>query len=255
MKKVIFIIGFILFFENGYSQSGWFQQYYSPTFENYQNSIFFIDSLTGWYHRQSYYPRYGIFKTTDGGNNWNMIDGSKGYITSIFFIDHNTGWMTVGDNSDPGGYDMGRIYKSTNSGLNWITQVIPVSEYPINYRHMTCIKFLNTNTGFSSGFIEYLSGQALLIDTYVLKTTNGGTNWNVIFRITTGDANNNPGWFRKLDFADENNIWVSGFLGHFYHTTNGGVNWINTVMYSQGSNFVDLKLINQNTGYVLSSYY
>jgi photosystem II stability/assembly factor-like uncharacterized protein len=251
MKKVIFIIGFLLITSISYTQQGWYVQYYSPTFANYTNSMFFIDSLTGWFHPFNY-SQSNISKTINGGNNWSATGSSYEYVTSINFINQNTGWMSSGNN--PGGGNAGMICKSTNSGSSWTSQVIPINESPINDKGIHCIKFLNVNTGYACGFIEYLSGMALLIDTYVLKTTNSGTNWTVSLRVTTGDLTNDPAYFRKLDFADENNVWVAGFKGIFYHTTNGGVNWSATSIPGGGGNYVDLKLINSSTGYVFSSY-
>ncbi len=250
MKKIIVLVFCLLYFSNSYSQSGWFQQYYSPNIINGSTRIFFLDSQTGWlsYSENGY---HGIVKTTNGGNNWNILDSTKDYITSIFFIDQNNGWMSTGNN--PGGGNFGRIYNSVNAGLSWTQQIIPINESPVNDKGISHIKFLNSNTGFACGYILYLSGQALLVDTYVLKTINGGNNWSVLLRISTGDITNNPGWFQKLDFVDENNVWVSGNMGLFFYTTNGGVNWTQTFI-NNGGNFTDLKLINQSTGYVFSSF-
>jgi len=248
MKKLIVVIGLLVLFGNSYSQSGWYVQYYSPAFTNYSNSMFFVDSLTGWFHPFNY-SQSNISKTINGGISWNATGISNEYVTSIYFINQNTGWLTTG--SSPGAGNYGSILKSTNSGSSWTSQVIPINESPI--KGMTSVKFLNLNTGFSCGFVEYLSGQALLIDTYVLKTTNGGTNWNVSLRITTGDINDDPPYFKKLDFADENCVWVTGFKNIFYHTTNGGANW-NFTAINMGGNNVDLKLINAYTGFVFCSY-
>jgi photosystem II stability/assembly factor-like uncharacterized protein len=250
VKKLIFIIGFMLLFGNAYSQSGWYLQYYSLNFENNQSNIFFIDSLTGWYS-PTYYSDYDLYKTTNGGNNWEIIDSNYLYITSIFFIDQNNGWMSTGTN--PGGGNLGRIYISTNAGLSWTQQIIPINQSPVNDKGVSNIKFLNSNTGYACGYILYLSGQALMVDTYVLKTINGGTNWTVSLRITTGDITDYPWWFNKLDFVDENNVWVTGTQGRFYHSTNGGINWVQTSI-NNGGNYIDLKFINKNTGYVFNGF-
>jgi photosystem II stability/assembly factor-like uncharacterized protein len=72
----------------------------------------------------------------------------------VFFIDSATGWI-AGDN--------GLLLKTTNSGLNWSTQVSSTSQ------KLNSIRFLNTTTGVTCGTAGI-----------VLKTTNGGASWQNI---------------------------------------------------------------------------
>ena len=62
-------------------------------------SIFFVDSETGWIAGDG-----DIFKTTDGGENWE-IQLEKDYwsLYSVFFTSKDTGWV-VGDGSEGEGY-------------------------------------------------------------------------------------------------------------------------------------------------------
>ena len=92
-----------------------------------------------------------IIFSSDNGNNWSsQILPSQ--CNSIFFIDESTGWTVGNGYSDTSG-----IYKTTDSGENWLKQRL----------NFTCwlhsVTFINNNTGWSAG--EY---------GVILKTTNGG---------------------------------------------------------------------------------
>ncbi len=106
----------------------------------------------------------------------------------------------------------------------WVQQTLPVSGSPYS------ILFLNQNTGFIS----------LDIPT-ILKTTNGGTNWNVIgnFRIY------------NMYKIDSTTIYANGRLtgvDKIYRTTNTGLSW-DSVGNGFGS-IGDIAFINKDTGWI-----
>lgn len=51
-----------------------------------------------------------IFKTTDGGNNWNSVFSENSAVYKVKFINENTGYASAA---------AGYIYKTTNSGTTW----------------------------------------------------------------------------------------------------------------------------------------
>lgn len=53
---------------------------------------------------------------------------------------------------------------------------------------------------------------------YILKTTNNGSNWSEIFFVNGYDE-------EGIGFVNENTGWVGGWTGPTYQTTNGGANW------------------------------
>ncbi len=106
----------------------------------------------------------------------------------------------------------------------WVQQTLPVSGSPYS------IIFLNQNTGFISLDIPAL-----------LKTTNGGTNWNVIgnFRIY------------NMYKIDSTTIYANGRLtgvDKIYRTTNTGISW-DSVGNGFGS-IGDISFINKDTGWI-----
>ena len=236
MKKLILVIGFLLIYLNIHSQSGWFQQYYFNSFI-WNNSFYFKNLQTGWMLGDQ-----GLFETTNGGNNWNLISGTNANISSICFVNENTGWKCTGRAA--WGSPYGNIYKTTNAGINWSVQQNPVVGTLSN--SLLSIKFVNENTGFTCGFIQFVVGQAFQFDAYILKTTNGGTNWIEKLRVTRYDDDN---WFRKIDFINENTGWACGDYGLLYLTTNGGENW-NSKFYQYYSRFYDLYCPTSNTVYL-----
>ena len=59
-----------------------------------------------------------------------------------------------------------------------------------------------------------------LTGTQVLKTTNGGTNWNIVFTAPPSRTFKNWQW----DQPNVGNLWFNNWNQKF-KTTNGGFNW------------------------------
>jgi hypothetical protein len=87
----------------------------------------------------------GILKTTNGGLNWFSVFHDS--FNTVFFKDVNTGWAAGT-----------QMYKTTNSGANWIIQNLPQPYYDV-----TSMTFTNDSTGWAVGW----GGK-------IFKTTNGG---------------------------------------------------------------------------------
>jgi photosystem II stability/assembly factor-like uncharacterized protein len=260
----------------------------------------FLDSLTGYVGGDN----GTIVKTTNGGANWISVNSPvTSTVYSISFINATTGVAAC---------ENGRFIKTTNGGTNWVLQIPP----PTNYNRLSTVKYFpsgviytsgvygnnmkSTDAGatwtslvsginsyiFSSYFLNANTGFASMTAGYILKTTNGGTNWteyltptsvsnitglqfidaNTGFAIAaftndvllkTTDAGNN--WFSL-------NIGNNGYAGYVQflnantgivqtynktlRTTNGGNNWtlIDTVLYSQNG----LQFVNALTGYSIN---
>ncbi len=142
-------------------------------------------------------------------------------IVDITFLDSLTGYaisnrLTISDTS--------LILKTTDSGDNWF----------INYAQtgyiFKRIQFLNQNTGFVGG-------------TGLIKTTNGGLNWNTI----------NPSVFiEDLSFKSKDTGWYvygESFTGGVFFTSDGGANWVQ--QYSAGSqNPEKIYMYNARIGFI-----
>jgi photosystem II stability/assembly factor-like uncharacterized protein len=119
---------------------------------------------------------------------------------------------------------MGTILKTTNAGLNWITQ-------------QSCFSIGQNAIFFVDPLIGYLVGQE-----GIGKTTNGGQNWFVVF-------NPNKHVFTAF-FLNKDTGYAGGKYQFFARTTNGGLNW--TDMNSQTTDYLfSIYFTNSLTGYAV----
>ncbi len=125
----------------------WSIQTINPALNGYQ--ISFINENTGYalLSLSSYY----LYKTTNGGNNWNQISQPTGNIYRMRFFNESIGFTVGAD---------GFINKTTNGGVTWFSQG-SASPYDLND---ICSVDINT---------FYICGEFGRIQ----KTTNGGLTW------------------------------------------------------------------------------
>ncbi|HEY5124714.1 MAG TPA: YCF48-related protein [Ignavibacteria bacterium] len=263
MKKaliltILLIINFLLFTDNGFSQSNWIFQSPLPT-GNSLMDLKFLNYNTGY----ACGMLATAIKTTNGGISWISLNpgisttGPESMIYSLFFNDVTTGYLAStqkilkttngGDNwyvVDTGFYslsgdiffidynigyivDSSIIRKTTNGGINWTHLIYP------GYKLLS-VQFVNTQTGYISG--EYQNFGC------IGKTTNGGNNWDFQSIINGGGHN-----LRDIHFLNEFLGYGIADLGSVIKTTNGGLNW-NYYDYA-GQNPYSIFFINPNTGF------
>ncbi|MDP3149199.1 MAG: YCF48-related protein [Ignavibacteria bacterium] len=136
-----------------------------------------------------------IYKTTDGGTTWYIPNGGQGGAGKIFFINETIGWAIRSN----------VIYKTTDRGENWVTQFTAPS-----------------SIGFESiYFVDSLSGWSANLGGRPYKTTDGGENW---VQQTNLDLWNSD----DVYFTNRDTGWIaiySSINPSLYKTTNGGLNW------------------------------
>ncbi|MFH6768148.1 YCF48-related protein [Gaetbulibacter aquiaggeris] len=114
--------------------------------------IQFINNQIGYAHRVGY-SNGRMYKTTDGGNTWNISIEVDEEINAFHFVNENNGYF-VGD--------QGLIYKTNDGGTNW-------EELEIPYEWYTKVNFYSKNVG-------YIADE----DGKLYKTENGGLNWKYL---------------------------------------------------------------------------
>ena len=121
------------------------------------------------------------------------------------------------------------IIQSSNSGITWGIQHLTTG---LSSREFFSVRFINQNTGWICGD----SGA-------VLKTINGGSNWN-------WQTTNTNKRLRRLFFVNSQTGYACGDRGVVLKTTNGGINWIYSIVGSASNYYRDLFFTNANTGYI-----
>jgi photosystem II stability/assembly factor-like uncharacterized protein len=230
--------------------SGWQQQYIPDLNGRPLKDITFTDSLTG-------YALIGhdnadsnfIFKTTNSGDNWNVIRIENRRINKISFLNNDTGFA-CGANPLTA-----YLIRTTNGGLNWIplntsstgwtitemfvlnTDTIWTCEDEINF-------FLRRTTNGGATWANQFEQTSRLKDIYMFngrigfmcessklfKTTNSGDNWI----LQTGEKA-----FGDIYFADSLHGWKRNLADltndTMVKTTNGGMNWFSIDVPRSGS--------------------
>ena len=117
------------------------------------SSIQFLNENIGWFYittgPRPFLNWDGIYKTTDGGNNWecyNLLPLGCVF-GSIYFINEDIGWVIGNDN----------IKKTEDGGSNWTLQ------YNIPNTYLPSIYFVDSTCGWAVGGMGT-----------ILHTTNGG---------------------------------------------------------------------------------
>jgi len=183
------------------------------------NGLYFINRLNGWIVGSNSI----LLRSINGGQSW-QIDTIPGCndLYSIFFLTNDIGWA-AGENN--------KILKSLDGGETWDIQQINASQsFNIN-----SLSILDKNIGYACGFYyTYLTPKGI-----VLKTTNGGLNWD---SVKTDNSH-----FNSVLFLDQFNGWVVG-SSRTFHTTNGGNSWItpdigggNDIFFSNNLNGIKIE--------------
>lgn len=174
----------------------------------------------------------GVFmRTTNSGANWYFhfycgetnaaLQTTQNY--SLNFFDDNTG-IVVGD--------QGFIGRTVNGGVSFDTSGNGL--LPTNIRCWS-VWFADGNTGYVG------AGSQTAFTSRILKTTNGGLNWSLVYTASSA-------YIVNLGGIDGQNVFAALNNGNSLKTTDGGVNWIET----PGDFFTQvfsISFIDANTGF------
>ncbi len=267
MKKIIYVLAFLfivhctLHIEDCAGQ--WIQQSV-PVTSGYFLDMKFINHNTGFISNST----GKLLKTTNSGYDWILLKESL--MLSLSTVDSMyiyAAGMTTG---------YGRLYKSTNCGINWDSLLISGS-YTYHYIH-----FFNRDTGLISGsnstsnliwrtidggqsvqlvqmidvssvgkffFLkekvngEYYGWMYYPTNTMIYRTTNSGLNWSQLPSYSE--------YINSVFFVNKDTGWATPYYErtYVYFTSNGGLNWVTKTMAYNSQNY-DICFINPNTGWI-----
>ena len=169
-------------------------------------NIYALDSLNCWL-AVSTWPYFNIYRTTNGGIEWNeisqlqFIDFQRG---EIEFISETEGWIVS---------PLGKIHYTSDGGYTWSPKYKSVTA-----ENLYSLDLIDENIGWAAS-----KGGSRNV---IIKTNNGGTDWDIVF----SDSNSN---FIDMDFvSDQTGFTISeNFLINNYtinKTEDGGVSWYST---------------------------
>ncbi len=171
---------------------------------------------------------YGsIIKTTNGGTEWfSQSILPVNMLSSITFLDENTGFV-VGGNFFSQGFGDASSYigKTTNGGLNWVTQLDDTGGYFLGQ-----VFFVNQQTGYVSGSPDFTDPSGCTHNKFY-KTTNAGDEWTelptpIVETLTS------------IYFNDANTGYAVGCAGKILKTTTGGITGINLLSSEIPSGYI-----------------
>jgi len=169
--------------------------------------------------------------TTNSGANWSA---QSVVLTNynIFDVGYVPGTQKIWTVGNTAANMNNSILYSSNNGITWSIQLSMIGAY------LRVIYMINENTGWISGN-----------NGLVLKTTNGGTNWNQV---------NIPGAAGQsltyVQFVNPSTGWVFGYSGgmNLFKTTDAGNSW-QTQSYGSNDNGARwATMLDANTGYYIS---
>lgn len=273
----------------------------SPVRKNFYK-CYFIDNSTGWI--VGFYNT--ALKTTDGGESWTSYSGdSYNAYKDVYFTDSNTGYI-LKENG---------IIKTNDGGQNWETIVSDYDYYFSNFLILNpnnvfiyawgghFIKSTDNWETYSSinsqtpeiiegvEFIDNETGFTVDRGGNILKTSDGGDVWELVFEATYGlydithytsnkilavgsngsivtSENYGDSWsefslndddvryetFYSVEAINSDIFYAVGSDGAMIKSTDGGHSWnILNSNYTEALN--DIQFINQSTGFAVGGKY
>ena len=130
------------------------------------------------------------------------------------------------------------IYFSADGGENWMRQ--GEGQAALQGAYLNDVWAVDENVVWAIGE-----------NNIILKTTDGGINWN---RITPPSQRTNIELV-SISIIGKDDIWISGSYGTVYHSTDGGDSWTSiqsdvlTDKYLQGIHAIDVNIVYVTGGY------
>lgn len=155
-----------------------------------------------------------IVKSMDGGTTWSDLfwPGIKTVYGMDFISDDTAVVSTAG----------AEVYRTNNGGSSWSQMTVNTGSTSIYPILLGDVKMMTNKIGFIVGFAS-----GVYDDRFILKTTDGGYNWN---RINIGLTEGASDVYTDLNIINSNEIVITGGsvndnVGFVIRSKDGGVTW------------------------------
>lgn len=154
-----------------------------------------------------------IYRSGDGGLNWNLEYFGYGYPRDFVFADSLNGW--VAGLCSPDESNSYYVMHTHDGGVTWQGQFDITSMPESEWKQIRSICFTDSLHGWiAGGLYDYTNDTSGVI----YCTTNGGATWTKQLGDTIPSLNG-------IKFTDSLTGWAVGKAGTILHTIDGGVNW------------------------------
>lgn len=193
-----------------------------PTISNFR-SLCFTDSLTFYVAGGEQNGRGQIYKTTDGGQQWDLLlDTLPLTFHAIHFPTDSIGYVAG---------RLGKILKTTNAGQSWTPLVTG------NVANFVSLYFLNADTGYAGG------------ENYgMYKTTNGGISWSLVNAFPENNC-------YSITFLNDTLGWAGAYSGKIFRTINGGLTWQQQLNQANFEEITQISFNSPTRGIAISDAY
>ncbi len=174
------------------------------------------DANTGWGLTET-----KVLRTFDGGLNWyDVTPPGLEYVDFVPFyaLGDQAFWILI---PDPAKENASMLYRTYDGGQSWEFFDVPLGT--------ALIQFLDNDTGFAMSDLGAAAGSQAVA---ILKTTDGGATWEVIFSHQGGIEQDLPFSGQKygMTYSDPSHVWIGGSIPmqgyiYLYASQDGGKTW------------------------------
>lgn len=192
-----------------------------------------------------------LYQTADGGATWALRYANDptqpnnslpfaGHKDGMGFRDLTTGW--VGGDYPTNGYVY--LFKTTNSGVNWVQQSLPLpAGYESAFITTTAPKFFTPSEGVLP---VWMTIGADMRDLFLYITHDGGNTWTPASSFVRNGT--------LTDFVSLQSAFSWSTDNFFFTTVNSGANWMQvTPNVDFGGSLRDIDFVSASTGWALDT--
>ncbi len=179
-----------------------------------------------------------LFKTDDGGDNWELVEIPVDYFNSFVMADDSTGWLTqrpiVSDSKIYKTMDCAETWELQCSADIWVDKI-----FAIDALHVWGCSYYASNDRNKN----------------LIKSSDGGETWEYC-GISVVDIGVDQ--IFDIFFINDSTGWAAvdpWGLSVIWRTDDSGETWVQQYERDDDADFSDIYFVNADTGFVVTNYY